>query len=196
MAALFKPLRLAPAAALALIAALGAAGPAAAASADDEVMVPLFAQSCGGGARTAEAIEARMNADSAWRRLTDMDLEVEELARVKPGVPTGPFKRPGPYKQWLRTVDGKEVRLLLATYEGRFKTLCALLVPEVRNAMPYLDGFDDAMKAMGFKGSATNLPHHKEYFHKSSGGREGRGEIFSRSGVLGPGRNMHMYVAF
>ena len=185
---------------LAIAAALWGAplalAPAAAATADDKVMVPLFVQSCGGAAPTAEALEAKVNADGGWRRLTDADLEVEEFARVKPGVPTGPFKKPGPYKQWLRTVDGKEVRLLLATFDGRFEHMCALLVPDVKNVFPYLDAFDDAMKAMGLKGLSTNLPHHKEYFDKGSGGRRARGEIFSRSGVLGPDRAMHMYIAF
>ncbi|MEA3065966.1 MAG: hypothetical protein QOJ27_2423 [Sphingomonadales bacterium] len=183
--------------AIALAAAPVAFAPAAAAMADDTVMAPLFAQACGGATPTAEAIEARMNADGAWRRLKDTDLAVEALARVKPGVPSGPFKSPGPYKQWLRTVDGKEVRLLLATYEGRYKHLCALLVPDVANAMPYLDGFDDALKAMGLKGHNTDLPHFREYHGKLSDGRRAWGEIFSRSHVLlGPGHNMHMYVAF
>lgn len=172
-----------------------AAGPASA-MADDKVMAPLFAESCGGSAPTAEAIEARMNADSRWRRLTDSDLAVEAFATVRPGVPSGPFKRPGPYKQWLRTVDGKEVRLVLVTYQGRYKTLCAVLVPDVKNAMPYLDGFDDALKAMGLKRVETNLPHAAEYHGRLSDRRKSWGQIYSRSDVLGPGRNMHMYVAF
>lgn len=187
--------------ALGLLAATGAVflalAPAAAAIEDDRVMVPLFAQACASGTPSAEAIEARMNADAAWQRLTDADLEIEEFGTVKSMQPIGDFKKPAGYTQWRRSVDGKEVRVVLATFDGkgRYKTLCALLVPEVKNMFPYLDAFDDAMKAAGLKGKSTDLPHYREYSGKLADGRKARGDIFSRTRVW-PGDNMHMYLAF
>lgn len=178
-------------------AAFLAPAPAAGAIEDDTVMVPLFAQACTSGAPSAEAIEARMNADGAWQRLTDADLEIEEFGTVKSMQPIGDFKKPAGYTQWRRSVEGKEVRVVLATFEGkgRYKTLCALLVQDVKNMFPYLDGFDDAMKAAGLKGKSTDLPHYREYSGKLADGRKARGDIFSRTRVW-PGDNMHMYLAF
>lgn len=180
------------------VALAAAGGPAAAAIADDEVMVPLFVQACASGTPGAEAIEARMNADPAWQRLSDTDLAVDEFGTVKSMQPIGDFKKPAGYRQWRRTVDGKEVRIVLASFEGkgRYKTLCALLVPDVKNMFPYLDGFDDAMKAVGLKGKSTDLPHYREYSGKLADGRKARGDIFSRTPVMKPGDNMHMYIAF
>lgn len=182
----------------ALVLAAALASPAAAAIADDTAMVPLFVQACTAGAPTAEAIEARMNADGAWQRLTDTDLAADEFGTVRSMQPIGDFKKPAGYTQWRRTVDGKEVRVVLASFagKGRYKTLCALLVPDVKNMFPYLDGFDDAMKAAGLKGKSTDLPHYREYSGKLADGRKARGDIFSRTRVLQPGDNMHMYIAF
>ena len=187
----------------ALIIAVLAAGGFASASAvaaieNDTVMVPLFVQACATGTPSAEAIEARMNAASAWQRLTDTDLAVDEFGTVKSMQPIGDFKKPAGYKQWRRTVDGKEVRVVLAAFEGkgRYKNLCALLVPDVKNVFPYLDGFDEAMKAIGLKGKSTDLPHYREYSGRLADGRKARGDIFSRTRVLQPGDHMHMYLAF
>lgn len=181
-----------------LAAAPFALAPAPAAIADDTVMVPLFVQACATGAPSAEAIGARMNSDNAWTRLTDTDLAADEFGTVKSMQPIGDFKKPAGYTQWRRTVDGKEVRVVLASFagKGRYKNICALLVPDVKNMFPYLDGFDDAMKAVGLKGKSTDLPHYREYSGKLADGRKARGDIFSRTRVLQPGDNMHMYIAF
>ena len=175
-----------------------ALGPAGAAIPDDTAMVPLFVQACATGAPSAESIEARMNSDGAWTRLTDTDLAVDEFGTVKSMQPIGDFKKPAGYTQWRRTVDGKEVRVVLASFagKGRYKNLCALLVPGTKNMFPYLDGFDKAMKAVGLKGKSTDLPHYREYSGKLADGRKARGDIFSRTRVLQPGNNMHMYIAF
>jgi hypothetical protein len=183
---------------LAAAAVVLASSPAASAIEDDTSMVPLFVQACAGGTPSVEGIEARMNADAAWQRLTDTDLAVDEFGTVRSMQPIGDFKKPAGYTQWRRTVDGREVRVVLARFDGkgRYKTLCALLVPGVRNMFPYLDGFDDAMKALGLKGKSTDLPHYREYSGKLADGRKARGDIFSRTRVLEPGDNMHMYIAF
>jgi hypothetical protein len=182
----------------AVAAAAFAAAPAPAAIADDKVMVPLFARACTTGTPSAEAIAARMNGDGAWIRLTDTDLAADEFGTVRSMQPIGDFKKPAGYSQWRRTVDGKEVRVVLASFagKGRYRNICALLVPDVKNMFPYLDGFDDAMKAVGLKGKSTDLPHYREYSGKLADGRKARGDIFSRTRVLQPGDNMHMYIAF
>ena len=164
----------------------------------DTVMVPLFVESCTAGELTAEAIEARLAANAAWMRLPDQDLAAAEFGTVKSQVPVTDFKKPTGYRQWRRTVDGKEVRAVLVSFgeKNRYRTLCALLVPDVRNALPYWDGFRDAMKALGLKGKSTDLPHYQEFSGRMADGRKARGDIFSRSRVLGRGDDMHMYVAF
>lgn len=172
--------------------------PAGAAIPDDTVMAPLFAETCTSGTLSAEAIEARLNSNAMWMKLTDQDLAADEFGTVKSMQPIGDFKKPAAYQQWRRTVDGKQVRAVLVSFEGkgRYKTLCALLVPDVKAAFPYFDGFEDAMKALGLKGKSTDLPHYQEYSGKLADGRKARGDIFSRTRVLQPGNNMHMYIAF
>ena len=172
-----------------------ASSPAASAIAKDNSMVPLFIQACAVGTPSAEAIEARLNANSGWQRLSDTDLAVDEFGTVKSMQPIGDFKKPAGYTQWRRTVDGKEVRVVLARFEGkgRYKTLCALLVPDVRNMFPYLDGFDDAMKAVGLKGKSTDLPHYREYSGKLADGRKARGDIFSRTRVSSRRQYAHVH---
>jgi hypothetical protein len=165
---------------------------------DDTVMAPLFAETCTSGALTPEAIEARLAADNAWVPVSDQDLAADQFGTVKSMVPVTDFKKPLGYRQWRRTVDGKEVRAVLASFgeKSRYRTLCALLVPDVKAAFPYFDGFEDAMKALGLKGKSTDLPHYQEYSGKLADGRKARGDIFSRTRVLQPGDNMHMYIAF
>jgi hypothetical protein len=168
---------------------------ASAAIVPDTAMVPVFVQACTAGTPSAESIEARMNADSAWTPVADTDLAVEALGATE-GQMTE-FRKPTGYKQWRRSVDGKEVRVLLASFgeKARYRTVCALLVPDVKNALPYWDGFKDAMKAAGLKGKSVNLVHFQEFSGKLADGRKARGEMFSRSGVLAD-KSMHMYLAF
>lgn len=183
-----------------LLAALAAAPFAAASAAiqDDATMVPLFAEACAAGVPSAAAIEARMNADARWAPIADQDLAAGEFGTVKSMQPIGDFKKPSGYRQWRRTVEGKEVRVVLASFagKGRYKTLCALLVPDVKNALPYLDPFKAAMKAAGLKAKSVDLVHYMEFAGKLADGRRARGDIFSRTRVLQPGDNMHMYLAF
>jgi len=184
--------------ALGLAMAPFALSPAGAAIEDDTVMVPLFVEACATGTPSAEAIEARMSGNAAWQRIADSDLAVEEFGTVKSMQPIGDFKKPAGYKQWRRTAGGKEVRVVLASFEGkgRYRNLCALLVPDVKNALPFMHPFRDAMRALGLKGKSIDLVHYEEFSGKLADGRKARGDIFSRTRVLEPGDNMHMYVAF
>jgi hypothetical protein len=184
---------------LVILAALAAApfalAPASAAIVPDTAMVPLFVEACTAGTPGAEAIEARMDSDGAWTRVADTDLAVEEFGATE-GQMTE-FRKPTGYKQWRRSVDGKEVRVVLASFgeKARYRTICALLVPDVKNALPYWDNFRDAMKTVGLKGKSVNLVHFQEFSGKLADGRKARGEMFSRSGVLAD-KSMHMYIAF
>jgi len=183
--------------ALAMLTASG--GAAAAPQPDDNVMVPLFLDACAKGDLTYEAREAAIAADSQWVAAADTDdLDIAAFGKVPSISINFDYRHPTAVREWTRTADGKTIRLVLARFpaDRRYPTLCGLLVPDVRNVFPYSDPFEAGVKAIGLKGKSTDLPHYFEYSGKLPGGRPARGDIFSRTRVLGGGDNMHMYVAF
>lgn len=184
-------------AALVLAALALAASPAAAEIPDDTVMVPLFMATCATGEITFEARRAAIEGDSQWTEIPAADLDMARLGQVPAQVPVGHFTRPATVRQWRRTVDGKEVRAVLATYaRGNYPNVCAIIVPGVANAMGYMSGFRAALRPLGLSGRSTDLPHYQEYSGRLADRRKARADIFSRTRIRGGGDNMHMYIAF
>ncbi|MDQ3143821.1 MAG: hypothetical protein M3Q57_02935 [Pseudomonadota bacterium] len=179
-----------------LFAATASAAPAPA----DPAMLPLFEKTCLDGELSRAAREAAIAADGGWTVADPSTLAFDQLGTAKSNEPFYDFKKPQDVKLWSRTVDGKQVRAVLASYapkKSRYATVCALLVPGVPNGMAYFDGFRGLMKSAGLKGKSTDLPHYVEFTGKLADGRKSRADLFSRTQVT-PGERdtMHLYIAF
>jgi hypothetical protein len=182
--------------ALCLAAAGLSGGGAHAEIAADAVMVPLFVETCLDGELSLAAREAAI-ASAGWESIAAEELKVRRFEAVNPN--NIDFARPETVRQWKRNVGGKEVRAVLATFRGKgaYPVLCGLLVPDVDNALPYWEGFGQALRARGLKGKSIDVPHYQEYSGRLADGRRSRANIFSRSQVLPEARHMmHMFVAF
>ncbi|HEV2817250.1 MAG TPA: hypothetical protein VGW40_08550 [Allosphingosinicella sp.] len=180
-----------------LLAALALASAARADIPEDRVMVPLFMETCATGEITLAARRAAIEGNGQWTEIPADDLDMARLGQVPAQVPVGHFNRPATVRQWRRTVDGKEVRAILATYErGNYPNVCAIIVPDVANAMGYMSPFRAALRPLGLSGKSTDLPHYQEYSGRLADRRKARADIFSRTRVRGAPRSMHMYIAF
>jgi hypothetical protein len=109
------------------------------------------------------------------------------------------FSTPETQEEWSSTIDGKRAKVILATFPAkrRYPNLCALIIDDISNAMPYSDDLKAAFKAFGIGGKSVDLVHYFEYAGKVGAEKHPvRGEIFSRSQVSGHPKSMHIYVAY
>lgn len=180
----------------ALASALSTPSSAVAEIVDDTIMVSVFAQACLTGELTLEGRRAAIEA-AGWTELPADGVQMNRLGEVPSIERVSDFTRPGSVRQWQRNVDGKEVRAVLATYErGRYANVCAVVVPDVRNALPYLQPFEDAVEGVGLSGRSTDIPHYQEYSGRLADRRRARADIFSRTSIVATRNAMHMYIAF
>ncbi len=184
---------------LAAIVAMGLLGSAA--SVDEVVdtgVVDLFAKTCVDGDLTIEARQAVIETDAEWRSADPSNVVTKNLENVPTLQQNFVYNKPTSVRLWMRNIDGKTVRAILATFPDnrRYPNLCAIVVPGVKNAMPYADAFRGVAKAAGLKGKSVDLPHYFEFSGKPQNGHAVRAEVFSRSLVVGAPATMHMYIAF
>jgi hypothetical protein len=174
------------------------AQPAAAQEGSEAAAVALFQKTCVTGELTAAAREAAIAADAGWEVTDAGALDMEAFATVPSPSRNFDYSDPTSVKHWTRRIDGQLVHAILATFPAkrRYPNLCAVIVPGVKNAMPYGEAFREAAKAAGLKGKSTDLPHYYEYSGKPQKDRPVRAEIFSRSQVVAAPNAMHMYIAF
>ncbi|MBO9696074.1 MAG: hypothetical protein J7499_07730 [Sphingopyxis sp.] len=158
--------------------------------------VPAFLEACVNGKLTAQAREQAL-AVGGW---------AEEPATIDPkgfGISRAldknfDYSKAVSVKQWSRSVDGVVLRAVLATFpeKRRYPTLCAVVVPDVKQGWPYDDAFESAVKALGLKGKSTDLPHYFEYSGKIDGNHPVRAELFGRTAAVSDKNSMHLYIAF
>lgn len=187
-------MRIAGLAAMAVAACLAQAAPAQPPTADPGI-VPLFEEACVKGGLSLAAREAAM-ASGGWEAMPAEGLKPKLLDRNPNNYD---FAKPETVRQWKRSVDGKEVRTLLATYRGKgaYPVACALLVPDVQYSWPYWEAFGALLKPLGIKGKETDLPHYRGYSGKLADGRKARASINSRSAVEPASKKlMHLLIAF
>ena len=161
----------------------------------EPAMVPLFEEACIKGGLTLAAREAAM-ASGGWEAMPAEGLKLKLLDRNPNNID---FAKPDSIRQWKRSVDGKQVRAVIATYQGKgaYPVACVLLVPDVQYAWPYWDAFGDLLKPLGIKGKETDLPHYRGYSGKLADGRKARASINSRSAVEpGSKKLMHLLIAY
>lgn len=174
--------------------------PAAAQQADDESLVPLFLETCTRGGVNGEAILAGIPTAGNWSELPEPTVEISALAQVPGGAAQADvFRGAESVRQWQRDVNGRRVSVVFATFPetGRYRHVCALIVPDVRNAGPYFSSMREGIESLGLSGRSTDLPHFQEYAGRLADRRRARADIFSRSRVVAGARSMmHMYIAF
>ena len=166
----------------------------------DQSLVSLFVETCTQGGLIGEAMLAGIAEMTDWTETQDVTVDVAALAQVpNQSMPQTAFRQPESVRQWQRTVEGKQVSLVFATFPqgSPHRNVCAIVVPDVRNAGPYLTPLREALAPVGLSARTTDLPHYQEYAGRTRDMRRVRAEIFSRSRALPAGRNtMHLYIAF
>ncbi|HYI10023.1 MAG TPA: hypothetical protein VEK57_13265 [Thermoanaerobaculia bacterium] len=171
--------------ALALAAAAAVPGSASEKIVDDTAMAEVFNKACLQPG-TEQAIRAQVAADGGWSK-----------AEVDPSLTIGSRKDPKTYDAFSRTVDGKQLQLVLVKFPKRSSEfMCVLLVPDVPNMMPYLDAFRSAAKAAGLKGYETDLPHLFRTKGRLASGIKAQSDLFSRSPFLPGQKAMHMVLMY
>jgi hypothetical protein len=180
----------------ALLALICVTSPAAAQT--EFPVVPLFMETCASGDLTADAREAAVAANPEWISVDGADVRVREFQRVPSIEPVFGLEKPTSVKQWRRTWNGKDTRAVIVRYadKNRYRALCAVIIPDVDNAMPYIGDFRRALKPLGLNGKSTDLPHYQEYSGRLQNGRRSRADIYSRSTAVVGGKNMHLYIAY
>lgn len=161
----------------------------------EPAIVPLFEEACLSGGLSLAAREAAM-ASNGWETIPADGLKLKLLEANPNNID---FAKPETVRQWKRSVGGKEVRTVLATFRGKgaYPVACVLLVPEIQYSWPYWDAFGDVLKPLGVKAKETDLPHYRGYSGKLADGRKARASIMSRSAIEpGSKKLMHLLIAY
>jgi hypothetical protein len=192
-----RPIRLALAT-VALVLALGPAPAAAELQPEDASLVPLFLATCTRPDMNAEAILAGVTGSPEWTEVASPTVDLRALEQVPSRLTGGIFRRPDSVRLWQRNVNGRELTLVIAALPERnvYRHACVLFAPDIRNAMPYFDAFEDGMEAIDLSGRSTDLPHYQEYGNRLVDRRRAHADIFSRSQALSTPRTMHMAIVY
>jgi hypothetical protein len=185
-----------------LAAAIGLALTATPAAADlqpeDAGLVPLFVQTCTRPDMNADAILAAVTGSSDWTEVSSPDVDLPALEQVPSRLTTSVFRHADSVRQWQRTVNGRQVTLVIAALPARnvYRHACVLFAPDIRNAMPYLEAMREGMRAIGLSGRSTDLPHYQEYGGRLADRRRAHADIFSRSRAVSAPHAMHLAIVY
>lgn len=160
--------------------------------------VATFERICLGGGVDATARPVAL-ASAGWSKDAVVSVNVDKLAISRSIDKNYDFSKADAVEQWSGTVDNRLAKVVLANFPAkrRYPHLCAMIIDDVANAMPYSDSLKTAFKAFGIGGKSVDLVHYFEYAGKVGADRHPvRGEIFTRSLASGAKNSMHMYVAF
>jgi len=184
--------------AVALAFALAPAPAAADLQPEDAGLVPLFLQTCTRPDMNAEAILAGVAGSPDWIEVSAPDVDLPALEQVPSRLTTGVFRHADSVRQWQRTVNGRQLTLVIAALPERnvYRHACVLFAPDIRNAMPYLDTMRDGMRAIGLSGRSTDLPHYQEYGGRLADRRQAHADIFSRSRAVSAPHAMHLAIVY
>ena len=194
-----KPMKAKPVAATLALTLLALPAPAPAAlEPEDASLVPLFLQNCTSPDMNANAILAGVAGSPDWTEVSIPDVNLPALEQVPSRLTTGVFRRSDSVRQWERTVNGREVTLVIAALPRRsvYRHACVLFAPGIRNAIPYLEAMRAGMRAVGLSGRSTDLPHYQEYGGRLADRRQAHADIFSRSRALSAPHAMHLAIVY
>ncbi len=182
----------------ALLASVAVASAAGAAIVEETATAALFSKTCVEGGLQFETCEAAIAADPEWKPLPGNMIDVPAFGVTKSQSPNFNYSKPLSEKTWQRSFEGRTVYAVLARFDPtrRYRSLCALVVPNVENALPHWDAFKGVAQSAGLKAKSVDLVHYVEYSGQPHG-TPVRMDMFSRSLVLGQGeKTLHMTVAF
>lgn len=160
--------------------------------------IPIFERICLAGGVDPSARPTALST-ARWTKDASPTIDVAKLNVSKSIDKNYDFAKPDVVEQWSGSIDGRPARVVLASYPAkrRYPHLCALVVDDVANAMPYGDALKSAFKAFGIGGKSVDLVHYYEFAGKVGAEKHPvRGEIFTRSLASGAKNSMHIYVAY
>jgi hypothetical protein len=162
-------------------------------------LVPTFTQLCLADGVDAAAQAARVSSAPGWQVDARVTVDIPQMEISRAIEHNYSFKKVISSQQWSGTVNGAPARLVLATFPDnqRYKHMCALVIDNVENALPYGGDLRTAFKTFGIGAKSVDLVHYYEFAGKVGPDKHPvRGEIFTRSkGGLGP-KSTHIYVAY
>ena len=162
-------------------------------------LVPTFERLCLADGVDPAAQQARLEGAAGWSADPAVTVDVPKLEISRAIERNYRFRTVEAARQWSGTIDGAPARLVLATFPARerYKHLCAVVIDDVENAMPYGNAVRAAFRTFGIGGKSVDLVHYYEFAGRFGADRDPvRGEIFTRSqGGPGP-KTAHLYVAY
>ena len=184
--------------AFALAFALAPAPAAADLQPEDAGLVPLFVQTCTRPDMNADAILAAVAGSPDWTEVPAPDVNLAALEQVPSRLTTGVFHRADSVRQWQRTVNGRQLTLVIAALPARnvYRHACVLFAPDIRNAIPYLDAMEAGVRVIGLSGRSTDIPHYQEYGGRLADRRRAHADIFSRSRAVSAPHAMHLAIVY
>ena len=183
---------------IALMLALTASAAQAQPQAELPSVVSTFEKTCLSGGLDPAARPVALQ-QAGWTKDAAPDITVKNLGISRAIEVNYDFSKPDAVEQWSSTIDGKRARVVLASFptKRRYPNLCALVVDDVTNALPYGNDLRTAFKSFGIGGKSVDLVHYYEFAGKVGADKHPvRGEIFTRSLASGAKNSMHIYVAY
>jgi hypothetical protein len=162
-------------------------------------LVPTFTKVCLSDGVDSAAQAARLGSMSDWHADQAVTVDIPKLEISGAIDHNYSFKKSLSAQQWSGTIDGAPARVVVATFpeSERYKHLCALVIGNVENALPYGDDLRSAFKAYGIGGKSVDLVHYYEFAGKVGADKHPvRGEIFTRSKSSPEPKSAHIYVAY
>jgi len=165
---------------------------------EDATLVPLFAETCTRGGVNADAILAGVTGSTDWTEVAAPTVNLRGLEQVPSRLMTSALRRPESVRQWRRTVNGRELTLVIARLpdRGAYRHVCALFAPDIRYGWPYFDAFEEAMEGISLSGKSNDLPHYTEYGGRLADRRRAHADLFGRSRAMATPRTMHLAIAY
>lgn len=165
---------------------------------EDAGLVPLFLQTCTRPDMNADAILAAVAGSPDWTEVPTPDVNLPALEQVPSRLTTDVYHRADSVRQWQRTMNGRQLTLVIAALPARnvYRHACVLFAPDIRNAIPYLDAMEAGVRAVGLSGRSTDIPHYQEYGGRLSDRRRAHADILSRSRAVSAPHAMHMAIIY
>jgi len=185
-------------AAFVAMACLVAAPAAAELQPEDASLVPLFLETCTTPDMSDVAIFGGVATSTDWTESQTISVDLEAIEQVPSRLTGGTFSRAESVREWHRTVNGRELVLVIASFpeRSRYRHGCVLFAPDIRNALPYLEPFREGMRSIGLSGRSTDLPHFQEYGGRLADGRRAHADIFSRSRASSVPHTMQLAIIY
>ena len=162
-------------------------------------LVSVFQSVClKGGVDPTKPIAVLENLDG-WHEQQDPVINVKNLGISKSINGRVYFGKTLSQREWSGKINDKDATFLIASLKSKkkYKNICAVIIEDAKNAIPYADATKEAFATFGMKRKSVDLAHYFEFTGKLKPNKHRvRGEIFSRSQVGYKKETMHIYIAY